>query len=199
MTDLGPPADLDPGEAWMRMTELPRPVSEPQALRARGAVVAAVRFWPPTAREVATANVRARRAQPDGGDALLWNTQLLRIVARDALRPSLPLFRRESEVGALTPEEIGAALLQYAEFRASCGPVLGRLSHAEFERWVEFLKRGAEQFYVEAARWGCSNSPHGVAGVDPDHLCDCHVLCWTAARRVIYPDEGKQQPRAQAR
>lgn len=187
---LGPPKDLDPGETWMRMTELPRPVSDPVVLRARGQDVAVLRFWTPTAREVALASARAAKAAgPE--DELLDAVVLLRLVARDPFRVERPLFRSEAEIGALTSEEIGAAIRQYAAFRASCGPVIDRLSRVAYEEWVEFLKLGAEQFYFEAARWGNSDTPFAVPGVEPANLCDCHFLCWIAARRVLYPDAGR--------
>ena len=189
---LGPPKDLDPAEAWMRMTELPRPVSEPVALRARGVAFAAARFWVPTPREIATLNARARRAAVLGSDdELLRATLLLRLVARDPFRVAAPLFRSEAEVGALTPAEIGAALDRYYAFRVSCGPVVARLSPEELEAWIELLRRGAEVLSFEATRWGGSNTPYGVPGVDPENLCDCHFLSWMAARRVLYPDAAR--------
>jgi hypothetical protein len=202
-----PPREPDPS-LWSRLTETPRPTSGPVLLRARGVETAEHRWWALTPHELTTAGMRAERdvrallGPKSSADSGAWRAELesaraaalLSLCARDVDEPRSPLFRNAQDVRArLTEVEIGAALARYAGFRRECGPLIAELRGEDLEAWIAALVEVAQLYPFEVLQWGGADKPHSVPGVEVEHFCDGHFLCWVAARRVLYPEPEKKK------
>jgi hypothetical protein len=181
------------------MTELPRPTSQVEHVTVRGQAIA-VRFWPLTPAEMATTGRLAKKAtlasgatldtvSSDEESSLQWATRLLFLGTRQPDDAREPFFRSTEELAdILTESEVESALRAYSAFRIECGPSITSLTPEEMGAWIEHLRLGATAAPFDVIRWGSSDKPHAVPGVEPEHFCDCHFLSWVAARRAAYPD-----------
>ena len=157
----GPPPSAEPSEFWVRLSELPRPVSDEYAFRARGDVVKPIVFWVLTAQELSSVRIEARRAAKAvfGEDAqsgdLAYEEEyenqracsLLSLACRQPGDTRFPVFpsAREARV-QLTDDEIAVALIAYAQFRRESGPIISELTPEEMEAWIELLREGGSRF-----------------------------------------------------
>lgn len=161
MAANGPPKDAEPGELWLRLTELPRPVSGPHPFHARGTEVGKLVFRVLTAEELSFVRIEASRSTKAalGEDAKAGNLayeeeyeqqkayQLLQLACRQAEDRNFPAFPRPADVKAqLTDDEIAVALTAYAQFRRESGPMISMLTPAEMEAWIRILQEGASRF-----------------------------------------------------
>lgn len=194
----------------MRLTETPRPTSGPVVMRAKGVDAVEHRWWALTPHELTTARMRAERdvrallGPRSSTDSGAWLAELesakaadlLSLAARHIDEPRSPLFRNAAEVRArLTEVEIAASLARYAGFRRECGPVIAELRGEDLESWIDALRECSQLFPFEVLQWGGSDKPHAVPGVEVEHFCDGHFLCWVAARRTLYPEPVKKGAR----
>lgn len=156
-----PPKGADASELWVKLSELPRPLSPEYTFRARGADVGTLRFWVLTAQELSWVRVEASRETKKlfGEDAIRGNLayeeeleeqkalHLLQLSCRQPEDPRFPTFRRAAEVReALTDDEITVALTAYAQFRRESGPIISELTPEEMEAWVKVLMEGGSRF-----------------------------------------------------
>lgn len=158
----GPPEGESAGEVWDALNALPRPVSAPYEVRAKGAVIGQVVFWVLTADELASSRNKAavatreklRGLDPEDtkagspvyteeyGDQRALH--LLSLACRRADDPRFPAFPTAASVRQrMTDDEVSVVLLAYSAFRRQSGPVVVELSAEECEAWRRVL--GSQQ------------------------------------------------------
>jgi hypothetical protein len=157
----GPPAKADPSELWIRLSELPRPTSARYKFRARNEEVGDIVFRVLTADELSHVRVRAQKeAEAQLGEGAKIGSlayeeeyeqqkayQLLALACRQPDDVQFPTWMRPQDVRlALTDDEIAVALLAYAQFRRTSGPVISELTPEEMEAWIKLLQEGAGRF-----------------------------------------------------
>ena len=157
----GPAPATDASELWVKLTQLPRPVSAEHTLRARNEDVGAVVFWVLTAQELSSVRVEASKATKKllGEDAPKGNLayeeeyeeqkalHLLSLACRQPDDPRFPAFPKGELVRAqLTDDEITVALTAYAQFRRESGPIIAELTPDEMEAWIKLLVEGGSRF-----------------------------------------------------
>lgn len=150
----------EPSDLWVKLTELPRPLSEEMTFRARNADVGTFRFWVLTAQELSTVRAEASRAAKKlfGDDAVKGNLayeeeyeeqkalHLLSLACRQPGDPRFPTFYSAAKARAeLTDDEISVALLAYGAFRRQSGPMIAELTADEMEAWIKVLQEGASR------------------------------------------------------
>ena len=147
------------GEAWETLVALPRPLSEPHEVKARGAAIGKVVFQVLLAEELAAsrnaAAIATREKLKDldpedakaGGPVYLeeYSDQralhLLSIACRRADDPRFPAFPTAASVRQrMTDDEVSVVLLAYSAFRRLSGPVVVELSPEECEAWRRVLR-----------------------------------------------------------
>lgn len=166
MAAAAPVPKGDPSELWVKLTELPRPLSDEYTFHARGVDVGTLRFWVLTSQELSSVRVEAARETKKlyGEDAVKGNLayeeeleeqkalHLLQLACRQPTDPRFPTFIRAADVRAqLTDDEITVALTAYAQFRRASGPVISELTPDEMEAWIKVLAEGGSRFPLARA------------------------------------------------
>jgi hypothetical protein len=161
----GPTKNDEPSELWVKLTELPRPLSEEMTFRARNEDVGTFKFWVLTAQELSTVRVEASRAAKKlfGDEAVKGNLayeeeyeeqkalHLLALACRQPGDPRFPTFYSAGKARAeLTDDEITSALMAYRDFRVRSGPMISELTPDEMEAWIKLLVEGGSRFPLAA-------------------------------------------------
>jgi hypothetical protein len=158
----GPAKGTDASELWVKLTELPRPVSQKFAFRAKGKDVGDLVFWVLTAGELSRAHAAANRSAKellDDPEAKVGNLayeeiyqdqkaiHLMAMVCRQPDDPRFPTFLSAADVrDNLTDDEIAVVLQAYGSFRRESGPIISELTPEEMEAWIQMLSEGASRF-----------------------------------------------------
>jgi hypothetical protein len=181
------------------MSQLPRPLSEPVSVRARGHHLGDVRFWVLSDSEVAGARSGALRearaaahsGSPAFGDiyARQIESRVVALATRGVEDVQVASFRDALQIrDHLTEDEVSEIFAAYVRFRAGIGPILAMTTPPEMDVCIDRLGEGLKQSSLDALRWGSAERLADVPGIDAScGFLDCHFLCWCAARRVLYP------------
>jgi hypothetical protein len=166
-TGAGPAKNADASELWIKLTELPRPVSAKFAFRAKGKDVGDMVFWVLTAGELSRSHAAANRSAKeliDDPDAKVGNLayeeiyqdqkaiHLMSLACRQPDDPRFPTFLSAEDVrNNLTDDEIAVALQAYGSFRRESGPIISETTPEEMEAWIQLLSEGASRFPLARA------------------------------------------------
>ena len=147
------------GEVWDALVALPRPLSEPYEVKAKGSAIGKVLFQVLTAQELAGSRNAAAKATREalkdldpedskaGSPVYLeeYNDQralaLLSLACKRADDPRFPTFPSAANIRQrMTDDEVSVVLLAYSAFRRQSGPVVVELTADECEAWYRVLK-----------------------------------------------------------
>jgi len=156
----GPPKGEDPVALVAKLSQLPRPVSAPHVLRAKGVEVGTVVFHVLSSGELLSVKANAHKATiallgPDSKGSVAYEEVYddqralgtIHLATRQPDSPEFPVFQTLAEVREnLTDDEAGIVLSAYSIFRKEIGPVISELTPDEMEAWIEVLERGVSRF-----------------------------------------------------
>jgi hypothetical protein len=160
---IEPSKDGDPSDAWVRrIMEIPRPISTPHILRARGQEVGTVVFQVLSAQELLSSLVTAHQQTTSiiGDDAKgsvayeeVYADQkalaLIQLAVRQPDSPVFPVFPTVKSVrDNLTDDEAGVLLAAYNIFRRESGPILSEIGDGEMDAWIAVLREGKSRIVL---------------------------------------------------
>jgi hypothetical protein len=163
----GPPAEVESSELWRKLTQRPRPVSDPidfPESDETGKPVGQYRLRILTETELqyvrATADIAARqimgKSAPKNGEVSFGyediyrnelTVQMVAIACRDVNKPhALPAFMSAKHArDRLTTDQFGVIMNAYALFRRDHGPEVAELTVEEMEAWIKVLMEGGKR------------------------------------------------------
>lgn len=145
---------------FLKLSKLPRPMSDPYVLRARGQEVGTTVFTVLSAGQLAGALASAHRETEKllGADAKsfvayeevfqeLRACHVLALGCRQPESPEFPTFPGGWQTirDELTDDEIAVLLEAYGSFRRETGPMLQEMTPEECEAMIELLAKGASR------------------------------------------------------
>jgi hypothetical protein len=170
----GPPSNIDPGDLFLQITQMPRPsrlVPFPRK-GPDGEPVCQVAFWVMTQAEkmgaIAATEAWVRKQLKDalasatearrGYEDLYANRASLEILFRAARHPqdlTKPFFRTQKDIADhLTQDEVAVLFNAYLRLEHELGPIVSELSDTEMEAWLLTLATGGATVPLDSLSWG---------------------------------------------